>query len=533
MDSLVYLNFRECTSLKSLPKGITLKSLKTLILSGCSNLTKFPTISENIESLYLDGTAIRRIPESVENLLHLAVLSLKKCCRLRRLPRNLCKLKYLRKLVLTGCSKLECFPDIDEDMEHLEVLLMDETAIKQIPRTMCMSNLKIFTFGGSKVQDSTGLELLPFSGCSRLSDLYLTDCNLHKLPNNFSCLSSLHRLCLSRNNLENLPESIKELHQLRSLDLKHCRKLKSLPVLPSNLKYLDAHDCASLEAVAKPMTLLVVAERVQSTFIFTDCFKLNRDAQENIVAHTQLKSQILANVSLQHNSKGLVLEPLVSVSFPGSDLPLWFRHQKMGSSMETLLPPHWCDNKVLGFSLSVVISFKDYEEKSSRFSVICKCKLKSKNENSDCMRFICNLGGWNEACGSSHQSRKLGSDHVFLSYNNCFHVKKCGEDCNDHNICCNTAASFKFFVTDNTKRKLESCEVVKCGMSLLYAPDENDYRLQETLGNDLEEVIATNEADQHENASDEAVLLKRGRHCLQDEEIENGKRVKEVIVLNS
>lgn len=83
------------------------------------------------------------------------------------------------------------------------------------------------------------------------------------------------------------------------------------------------------------------------------------------------------------------------------------------------------------------------------------------------------------------------------------------------------AASFKLFVTDDTKTKLQSCEFVKCVMRLLYAPDEKDYRLQETMDNNHEEVISTNEAVRHENASGVgAVLLNRGRPCLQDEEIE-------------
>ncbi|XP_010439693.1 PREDICTED: disease resistance-like protein CSA1 isoform X2 [Camelina sativa] len=304
MDSLVSLNLRDCINLKRLPKSINLKYLKVLILSGCSKLKKFPTISDNIESLYLDGTAIKRVPESIETLRNLAVLNLKKCFRLMGLPDTLCKLKSLKELILSGCSKLESFPDIHEDMGSLEILLIDDTAIKQTPRKMCMSNLKLFSFGGSKVQDFRGLELLPFSGCSQLSDMYLTDCNLYKLSDNLSCLSSLQSLCLSKNNIENLPGSIKKLHHLKSLYLKHCQKLISLPVLPSNLQYLDAHGCISLETVAKPMTLLVIAEKTHSTFVFTDCFKLNRDAQENIVAHTQLKSQILVNGSLQRTSFG-------------------------------------------------------------------------------------------------------------------------------------------------------------------------------------------------------------------------------------
>ncbi|KAG7542231.1 P-loop containing nucleoside triphosphate hydrolase, partial [Arabidopsis thaliana x Arabidopsis arenosa] len=387
MDSLVLLNLRDCINLKRLPKSINLKFLKVLILSGCSKLKKFPTISENIESLYLDGTAIKRVPESIESLRNLAVLNLKNCCKLMRLP------------------------------------------------------------------------------------------------------------------------------------------------------YLDAHGCISLETVAKPMTLLVIAEKTHSTFVFTDCFKLNRDAQENIVAHTQLKSQILANGSLQRNHKvqvfrfydfqELVLEPLAAVSFPGNDLPLWFRHQRMGSSMETHLPPHWCDDKFIGLSLCTVVSFKDYEDKTSRFSVICKCKF--RNEDGNSISFTCNLGGWNESSGSSshEEPRRLTSDHVFISYNNCFYAKKSHE----LNRCCNTTASFKFFVTDGkAKRKRDFCEVMKCGMSYLYAPDENDYRLQGLQENNLEKAVSAKETELNETALDEAAMTKRARLCLREEELLNRKRKKDDLI---
>ncbi|CAN6818314.1 unnamed protein product [Brassica oleracea] len=522
MESLVTLNLRDCLELKSLPEETNLKSLKTLILSGCSKLINFPTISENIESLYLDGTAVERVPESIGYLRNLAVLNLKKCCSLMSLPDNFCKLKSLKKLILSGCSRLESFPDINEDMGSLEILLMDETAVNQIPRKMHMSNLKLFSFGGSKVQDLTCLELLPFSGCSGLSEMYLTDCNLYNLPENFSCcLSFLQSLCLSRNNMKNLPGSIKKLHHLKSLYLKHCEKLITLPVLPSNLQYMDAHGCISLETVAKPMTLIVVAERTHSTFVFTDCFKLNQDAQENIMAHTQLKSQILVNASLQRNHKGLVLAPLSSVTFPGNDLPLWFRHQRMGSSMEIDLPPHWCDNKFIGLSLCVVVSFKNYEDKTSRFSVICKCEFKLNDD--DRISFTCRLGGWKEQCGSSslkEEPRRLDSDHVFISHNSCFHAKK------EHvlNRCYNTTASFKFYVVDG----VDCCEVVKCGMSLLYAPDENDYMFQELQESNLEKAVSSGkETDLNATAIDhEAAMSKRGRNYLQEEEQLNGKRLR-------
>lgn len=206
-------------------------------------------------------------------------------------------------------------------------------------------------------------------------------------------------------------------------------------------------------------------------------------------------------------------------------MPLWFRHQRMGFSMETHLPPHWCDDKFIGLSLCVVVSFKNYEDKTNRFSVTCKCKF--RNEEGDCVSFTCNLGGWKEQCGSSssreEEPRKLSSDHVFISYNNCFHAKKS----HDLNQCCNTTASFKFFVTDGvSKRKLDCCEVIKCGMSLLYAPDENDCRLQELQESSLEKAVSGKET---ETAIDEAVVSKRGRFCIQEEELLNGKRIKEEI----
>ncbi|XP_023634111.1 LOW QUALITY PROTEIN: disease resistance-like protein DSC1, partial [Capsella rubella] len=185
-----------------------------------------------------------------------------------------------------------------------------------------------------------------------------------------------------------------------------------------------------------------------------------------------------------------------------------------------------CDDNFIGLSLNTVVSFQDYEDRTSRFSVLCKCKF--RNEDGDKFSFICNLGGWKEQCGSSshEEPRKLSSDHVFISYNNCYHAKKS----DDLNRCCNTTASFKFFLTDGkAKRKLDCCEVVKCGMSLLYAPGENDYRLHGLQENNLEKAISGKEADVNETALGEVVVSKKGRLCSQEEELLNRKRIKEEV----
>lgn len=166
----------------------------------------------------------------------------------------------------------------------------------------------------------------------------------------------------------------------------------------------------------------------------------------------------------------------------------------MGSSIETDLVSHWCNSKFIGVSLSVVVSFEGHEDcHVNRLSVRCKCNFKNHNNQSISFSFC--LGGWNESCGSScHEPRKLGSDHVFVSYNNCnVPVFQWSEESNDGNRCRPTSASFEFYLTDGTERKLESCKVTRCGMSLLYAPDENDRGFQGTRVTDIFE-SSTSEA---------------------------------------
>lgn len=180
--------------------------------------------------------------------------------------------------------------------------------------------------------------------------------------------------------------------------------------------------------------------------------------------------RLCLNGFLCNQFQGLVLDPLVAVCFPGSDIPSWFCHQRMGSSIEVDLLPHWCSSKFIGVSLCVVAGFKDQEGHPNRLSVRCNCKFDNGNGQSISFSFC--LGGWNESCGSCcHEPRKLESDLVFISYNNCnVPVFQWSEESYDGNRCRPTSASFEFYLTDDTERKLECCNVIRCGMSLLYAP---------------------------------------------------------------
>ncbi|XP_057997928.1 disease resistance protein RPV1 [Hevea brasiliensis] len=79
LSSLVSLNLQRCKKLKSLPNSICeLKCLETLHLSGCSNLEKLPPLYGlcSLRDLYLDGTALVKIPLDIFSLSSLEVLFL-------------------------------------------------------------------------------------------------------------------------------------------------------------------------------------------------------------------------------------------------------------------------------------------------------------------------------------------------------------------------------------------------------------------------------------------------------------------------
>lgn len=271
MESLIFLNLRGCTSLKTLPQ-MNLVSLKILILSGCSNLEEFSFISQNLEELDLDGTAITGLPLAIGDFQRLVLLTLKDCEKLLSLPDSIGDLKALQKLVLSGCSRLAAFPEVKENLKRLKTLLLDGTDIKKLPDLL--HRLRV-----NQGQTSSWSHY-----------------NLREWPHGIYGLSSVQRLCLSSNNFTSLPCSISYLYHLKWLDLKYCTKLISLPVLPPNLQSLDAHGCISLEKIESSSALLLAAtEQSQSTFIFTNCTKLDQLTKNGMVSYVRKKIQLMSD----------------------------------------------------------------------------------------------------------------------------------------------------------------------------------------------------------------------------------------------
>ncbi|KAJ4717283.1 Disease resistance protein [Melia azedarach] len=239
---LMVLNLEDCTSLRSFPSKIAMESLKKLVLSGCSNLRQFPEIVGSMEclsKLLLDGTAVKELPLSIKLLSGLVFLSLKNCKNLESLPSTIINgLKHLKTLNLSGCSKLRKFPEIERRMECLSKLLLDGTAIKELPLSIeLLSGLDLLS-----LKNCENIESLPsiiVNGLKCLRELNLSGCSkIRKFPEiegRMECLTELH---LDGTAIEELPLSVDLLSKLAFLDLSNCNDLATLPRTLNGLKCL-------------------------------------------------------------------------------------------------------------------------------------------------------------------------------------------------------------------------------------------------------------------------------------------------------
>ncbi|PRQ37300.1 putative leucine-rich repeat domain, L domain-containing protein [Rosa chinensis] len=264
LTGLVTLDLRGCREFKSLPSSICMKSLETLNLSGLSNVEKFPEISEvmtQLKWLRLDGTAIKDLPSSINNLAGLYTLTLEGCRELKSLPSSI-HLKSLRSLYLSGCSNLKKFPEISEVMKGLRELHLDGTAIKELPSSI--NNLVgLFTLN---LKGCRELKSLPSSiHLASLQRLNLSCCsNLEKFPEISEVMKGVRELSLDGTAIKELPSSIKRLQGLKSVSMRNCRSLVFLPDSVCNLAQLtnlDLSGCSNLSSLPENFgTLKLLAE---------------------------------------------------------------------------------------------------------------------------------------------------------------------------------------------------------------------------------------------------------------------------------
>ncbi|KAL8192207.1 hypothetical protein R6Q57_027874 [Mikania cordata] len=162
-----FINLSGCRHLHSLGRSnMEMEALETLLLSGCSNLECVPEFGHNmkcLEHLYVDGTKIKKLPESLGEL-----------CNLRKLDASETSIK-----------------DIPLSIKYLKRL-----KLLRVHRCQLSSQSSGFLF--------TKLDMVS----SGLKELDLSYCNLSVVPD---CIGLLHRLVnldLSGNYFVFLPANI-------------------------------------------------------------------------------------------------------------------------------------------------------------------------------------------------------------------------------------------------------------------------------------------------------------------------------------
>ncbi|CAN7075811.1 unnamed protein product [Brassica oleracea var. botrytis] len=278
--NLQFLSLSSCSSLVELPSSIgnAIRNLKELDFSRCSSLVGVPSSIGNFTNLnHLDFSrcsSLVELPASIGNLQKLDSLILRECCKLEALPVNI-NLKFLTTLDLTDCSLMQSFPEIST---NIIFMYLTGTAIKQVP---------------------SSISLWP-----RLFDLHMSYSeNLKEFP---QVLDIMTDLVMSNTEIQEISPWIKRISRLRRLVLNGCKKLLSLPQLPSSLSQLDAKDCESLER----LDCSFLNQKIDLNF--ANCFKLNKEARDVII-----------QTSPYYNFTIL----------PGKEMPNYFNYQANGGSL--------------------------------------------------------------------------------------------------------------------------------------------------------------------------------------------------------
>ncbi|PON46057.1 TIR-NBS-LRR-like protein [Trema orientale] len=418
-NNVFFLDVNKCECLKNLPSSISdFGSLEYLGMSGCLSIDKFPKLPKNLRGLDLSQTSIAQVFESsLECLPHLNILYMCNCTRLESLPTSICKLKSLKRLNLSGCSRLKSFPRILEPMDHLELLDLEKTGIKDIPWSI--ENLVMLeTLNLSQCEN---LESVPTSIC-KLTSLKVLDLSfcpkLKSFPEILEPMETLRLLYLIGTGIKDIPLSIRNLVMLKSLWLSRCENLEHVPTdiiyNMCNLIQVDVSECPRLQSFPQyGLSSLPILDPSRSTigrlpfcinqtlcefecrgscagknlFLYLKCvdgldynlwtYFTHCECMIFYIVHKNLMIQYFHSVVLLSTYvKQESRDTGISFCYSGNKIPYWFPIQSMEPLISVDLSPLRKTN-FLGFALCMVVNFDRCFTGPDKLELDCECHFKT------------------------------------------------------------------------------------------------------------------------------------------------------------
>ncbi|CAN4108231.1 unnamed protein product [Withania somnifera] len=372
LESLAVLDMRNSCLERLWDGRRVLPLVKILNLSHSHSLSRTPDFSgfPMLEKLVLkECVNLLEIDESIGTLAaRLILLNVKNCKRLEKLPRGICNLKILKTLIISGCSNLVELPREMWRMQSLEVFIADAIPMNQLP-SVRKENPMWYALIRSWVQKPSKVLKLPWVSLPKsLVKLSLSGCDLSEVafPRDFSNLMLLQDLDLSKNPISCLPDCIRTLSRLKSLELHQCTMLKSLIDLP-RVHDLRVAQCTSLERVTylsvgcraklfqlngcKELTDLERSFKLLAMGGIEKTMKSLELSMWDFVGSFEVKSY---NNSTNTESRGpvkvLFEKGMISLFLPGSEVPNWFSHKSVGAALSFTVPA-LPDSKIQGITV--------------------------------------------------------------------------------------------------------------------------------------------------------------------------------------
>ncbi|XP_058721411.1 putative disease resistance RPP13-like protein 1 [Vicia villosa] len=224
--------------------GCDLPNLISLKLKNCKGIKIIGNNSTNVPFKFLEVLVFDRMYEwdewlCIDEFPMLKELYIRDCPKLKGvLPQHL---PSLQKLVIFGCKMLDVsIPNCDNIIE-LHIWRCDRILINKLS-----SSLKKFVLHENQYVEFSMDHLInsPFLKVLALDFKDFVEC-----PSlNLRCYNSLSELSISGWRSSSLPLSLHLFTNLDSLILSDCTRLESFPMggFPSNLRYLEIHNCPKL-----------------------------------------------------------------------------------------------------------------------------------------------------------------------------------------------------------------------------------------------------------------------------------------------